>query len=876
MDVKKFCALMIVLSLSSFMLYSCSSKSSPSSPSGDNPPAATGTETVTGTPPTATYTPTVTETRTPTNTPTITNTRTNTPNATPTLGDDAYEGDWDYTMAKTITSGVQQLHSIYPADDPDWVIFTLTDTYSDISITATSPGNSFDIWVYDDPSTFSTLGSSTSVSPCSVYITGVAAGTYYAKVQSKDQLTQINWYTLLFQAWTAAAPTDTPTETPTGTDTPDVTDTGTPTETETHTETFTHTETITTTPTPMATDVYEPDSNSWTARAISNNTNENFHTLAPAGDEDWYEFVIPSLAQVSLTAASDDQVYDIWLYVYNTSFWAGLDSPQYFAMGNASGNAYVMTQFMAGTYRARIIDHNTADPLWYNFHFSFITCTPTDTDTPTDTPTFTPTSPATTDYSDAYEPDNVSYTAKPITDGETQNRTSFPDYDYDWLYFDTTVPMVVSTTAVCGSGEYIWLALYNSTGVQFDTYIVQEGDMTETTNITIYLATAGRYWLRASSAGITSTYSLSMLYMTPTYTYTPTNTETITITYTATITYTPTETRTITNTPTPTPYWHTYGSYGAAGSSYPVLDSYGSTLYYGWQNGTNLYVNGTAISCSPSGIHEDWLGVSATNQYVTFSDAGYNIYARSSANWSANLGGGSLGTGAYTTIFMDGDTPYVANIDMLSNSKATVKYYNGSSWQDYGTGISNQVYYLASWSLISLSGYNDGTLRLFLAYIDNSDTQRLKVIYTDDGTTWNTFGTMPVQDTVARWIDIEAVSKNMVYVSYTDAYSSDAPRVRVSSGGAWTDVSGTPPYTGETWGLTMKAAGQDNVYVAYRKTSDTYVYVSHFNGTSWSTTAGGPVSAEAAMFPHLGITSMGNYVGFIPDSSGVLKIMSFY
>lgn len=874
MRITKITTLFLSSLMALFLLYSCGKPAAPTSPGGDNPPAATNsfTETVTGTPPAATYTPTMTITNTVTNTRTPTNTGVTTPTYTPTLGDDAYEGDWLYTMAKPIYSGIIQNHSIFPADDPDWVVFTLTASYSNISITAASPGKSFDIWIYTDPSTFSTIGESHSGSPCSVYIENVPAGTYYAAAQSMSQLAAINWYTLSLQVWTALTPTPTVTDsaTETPTDTYTVTGTFTKTPTFTHTETITNTETATHTPSPMPTDVYEADNNTWTARVVTNGTNELNHTLSPAGDEDWYEFTIPELAYVSISAASDDQVYDIRLYVFNTMFWAGPDSPVYSAMGNSSGYAYVMTEFMAGTYRARIFDSNTGSPLWYNFHFSFITCTPTNTDTPTLTPTFTSTFTHTPDLSDIYEPDNTSYTAKPITDGETQNRTSFPVMNYDWLYFDTTEPMVISATATCGAGEYIWIALYNSTGVQFDTYLVQEGIMTEATTLTYYLATAGRYWLRATSAGITSTYSLSMLYMTPTYTFTPTSTLTVT------------ETSTTTPTRTPTVRWvqHALYTFGPATNSRVAADPAGSTISASYlYNTPSLYVDNTIRVASveqarTGGRH---LYRDASYTYISYADSSGYVYAKSSENWSALVGTTFAGGGYYPNVYADSGYVYIAFADTANSDRITVRRASTGAWTDYGTaGFSNAVNTISTTgNSLVMDGYNSGTLNLYTAYKDSTNSNRISVMY-HNGTAWGAFGPTSVSTCPASDFDMDVLDNSSVYVALM-ASDGDV-YVSKGNGTAWQDLGGGGPVYSNTGSLgtskyiSIFAVSANEVYLAFTNYNG-WISAMKYNGSDWSYmgNSGGIIQGS---YPAITFMNSRAYFGAIDiNASSKLKIM---
>ena len=127
--------------------------------------------------PTITTTFTKTETLTYTLTPTLTTT----PTVTQTHNFiDQYEPDNVYMSANTITHSEHQVHSIIPANDEDWVTFTITE-----QSTITLTGANY-IYLYDSAGV-----PSTHIAYANRVLKAVLApGTYYAKSWSNAEITQ--------------------------------------------------------------------------------------------------------------------------------------------------------------------------------------------------------------------------------------------------------------------------------------------------------------------------------------------------------------------------------------------------------------------------------------------------------------------------------------------------------------------------------------------------------------------------------------------------------------------------------------------------------------------------------------------------------------
>jgi len=202
-------------------------------------PTDTGTVTETATV-TATNMNSATATKTFTGTPTFTVTPTATPTSTAIL--DSYEPDNVYTEAKTIQSGIRQVHSIDPPGDVDWVKFDILKR-SDVTIETSGPVNADTIiWLYDSTgvsSTFLIMNDDGGQGNFSKITATLDPGTYYLQVRAYDPTVTIQTYYIDLTVNVLATVTTTETGTETTTPTPTVTqsDTETPTFTATPTQT---------------------------------------------------------------------------------------------------------------------------------------------------------------------------------------------------------------------------------------------------------------------------------------------------------------------------------------------------------------------------------------------------------------------------------------------------------------------------------------------------------------------------------------------------------------------------------------------------------------------------------------------------------------
>ena len=109
---------------------------------------------------------------------------------------DQYEPDDTPATATPIDNNIPQVHSIIPANDVDWVIFTLTEP-SDVLLETSGISGDTRMWLYDDKMNEIAFSDDANGSLFSaINITGLSAGTYYVKVDELYNNDEIANYTL--------------------------------------------------------------------------------------------------------------------------------------------------------------------------------------------------------------------------------------------------------------------------------------------------------------------------------------------------------------------------------------------------------------------------------------------------------------------------------------------------------------------------------------------------------------------------------------------------------------------------------------------------------------------------------------------------------
>lgn len=188
---------------------------------------------------------------------------------------DSYEPDNSSGEANLIESGTPQTHSISPAGDEDWVIFTLVFE-SEVTLETSGPSGDTLMMLYDSNVSeieYDDDGGTDSFSYID-RICGVDAlpeGTYYVSVEDYANDDEIASYDLSFNA----------------------------------------------TPCSLIGDSYEPDNSAGEANPITSGSPQT-HSIVPVGDEDWVTFTLPSNAGITLetTGASGG---DTRMWLYNSS-----------------------------------------------------------------------------------------------------------------------------------------------------------------------------------------------------------------------------------------------------------------------------------------------------------------------------------------------------------------------------------------------------------------------------------------------------------------------------------------------------------------------------------------------------------------------------
>ncbi|MGV8118948.1 MAG: hypothetical protein AB2L14_04200 [Candidatus Xenobiia bacterium LiM19] len=220
----------------------------------------------------------------------------------------------------------------------------------------------------------------------------------------------------------------------------------------------------------------------------------------------------------------------------------------------------------------------------------------------------------------------------------------------------------------------------------------------------------------------------------------------------------------------------------------------------------------------------------------------------------------SVGQAEYTSlaIYNDNGTPvpYIAYMDYGNSSKATVKKFNGTTWETIGTaGFSAGQ---ALW--LSLAIYNDnGTPVPYVAYRDTGKSFKATVMKYN-GTTWETVGTAGFSDGEALFTSLVVYGDNgtpVPYIAYKDEGNSGKATVKKFNGTTWETI-GTAGFSAETAFYTSLAV-YDNVgtpvpYVAYEDNGNSSkATVKKFNGATWETVGTAGFSAKIAEYTSLAI-----------------------
>ncbi len=797
----------------------------------------------------------------------------NSPTITPTYPlPDAYEPDDIPAQAKPITSGVPQNKTIHDCNQDDWFYFTLTEI-SDVTIDVTSTKPMY-LESYDGAVTHTANGAlfgGDGTTPISSTVTGLNPGTYYGNTRAWNYASpgcDTFIYTLSINIAAAGVPTETftlsqtvsPTESVTETNTPGVSGTHTPTQTNTISSTTTLTPTIT--QTQWASDAYEPDDGYSEAKTLIAGSPQA-HTLFPESDErDWLIFHMDSPGRVTITAAGTASCENVALYLsYAHNPFGLIPIVNDYSSGQvqATYDLYHDAANVTDDYYLRLENTQPSVPVGYTLSYSvtYFTHTPTSTITASATASATPTEKP---VEDAYEQDDDTASAKAIAAGETQPHSIWPEADDDYVVYNSPGDEVLTASAWGDPLSYYY--------INFSGGNTRDESTPGTTTIIRDVRTPGPVYI-AVSGSISYGYSLKLeaIAMTPTCTFTNSPT--------------PTNSPTMTTTPTTQPTlgsWVYQSSGSQSAASNAVLASDGSGISSGFIKSVTAYVNAGSANCSlkASSMGHRWLAKGSTYDYITYADNTSDaIYVRRSSDLTSTYGS-SLGFGSMPCIFTDGDTPYVAYADSTQGNSITVKTYS-SGWVNYGAADFTPPTRMDGYTSVAMDGYNDGSLKLYVAYVDASDGNRPRVMWKNGASAWADLGggfvSYEPSDTGSN-IDISVVDSSHVYVIYN--VSSNAAVVHMWNGSSWVDL-GVPSFPSVVASRynTIKAVAYNEVYVSYLVLGTSKGAVRKFNGTSWIF-----INSDSSFTPTTGTYPFITYSGGFPyaaynDSSGSMQVYRY-
>ena len=201
-------------------------------------------------------------------------------------------------------------------------------------------------------------------------------------------------------------------------------------------------------------------------------------------------------------------------------------------------------------------------------------------------------------------------------------------------------------------------------------------------------------------------------------------------------------------------------------------------------------------------------------------------------NW-VNIGnaGFSAGKTWYTSLaFSPSGQPYVAYMDSINSSKATVMEFDGTNWVNVG----NAGFSEGEAEYITLAFSPSG--QPYVAYenfIINFISRA--VVMKFDGTNWVNVGNNNFSAGAVNYISLAFnPSDGQPYVAYQDQVNSNKATVMKFNGTTWVNVGNAGFSSGEAdWtSLAFNSTGQP--YVAYQDYENSYkATVMKFDGTNW-------------------------------------------
>ncbi len=233
-------------------------------------------------------------------------------------------------------------------------------------------------------------------------------------------------------------------------------------------------------------------------------------------------------------------------------------------------------------------------------------------------------------------------------------------------------------------------------------------------------------------------------------------------------------------------------------------------------NGMSWVQYGTEVTSVPA--YSPTISVDNGVVYVAFREGGPSISVKKyeAGVWSlvgsANFSGP---TNTFVLKVVDG-TPYVLFEDADSFGRATVMYFDNSSWVTLGQ---------AEFSADAISGHIDMVVEageVFVSYSDQAENDKMSVMKFD-GTTWNYIGVQGFTPTNASHTRL-ALRNGNLFACYLKPGSGITSYVMRFDGTLWQEIGS---FLGAS--LPDVATYETVPYITYLNTSDDRIYVEKFD-----------------------------------------------
>ncbi len=222
--------------------------------------------------------------------------------------------------------------------------------------------------------------------------------------------------------------------------------------------------------------------------------------------------------------------------------------------------------------------------------------------------------------------------------------------------------------------------------------------------------------------------------------------------------------------------------------------------------------------------------------------------------------------GAFSNIAIDSDgILYVAYADQINDWKASVKKFNGTSWEFVGAEAFTSPYV---WTAEDTSFAIDSNDNLYIAFNDSTNDNKARVM-TFNGTEWVNVGSNGFSTGEAHCISIAIDSNDNLYVGYRDSSTIYKETVKKFNGTTWNLVGPDGFTSGGAYASVLAIDGNDTLYVAYSdyNVNDSKATVMKYNGSSWELVGVAGFSAGAIGWPDLAFDSNNTpYITYTDES----------